>query len=64
MPITEQEKNRREAAAVLLADLNDPETPLARKIEIVESTIRANPESFIQVARIHLHATAYPKYQD
>lgn len=64
MPISEEEKQRRAEAARLLNQLNDPETPLERKIGITEAMLHARPEAFIQVAKIHLQATAYPKYQD
>lgn len=64
MSLTEEEKNRRTAAAELLDQLNDPMTPLERKIGITDAMLHVRPEAFIQVAKIHLKATAYPKYQD
>lgn len=64
MPLTETEKNKRDAASALLAEMTHDATPLERKIEITESMLRANPGAFFQVAIIHLKATADPKYQD
>jgi len=47
-------------AEVLLRDLECNDTPTDRRLDIVFSLVRINPEAYVQLAKIHLRGMITP----